>query len=90
MTRRCEILTDQGAWRPWSFDALAPDMIFRLFEENGTPITEDEGRVRSWRVSAPLERNEDGALKTEPIPETDVEQMVRTQGWYWPGIEELR
>lgn len=81
MPRRCEILTDGLDWREITPADLAPGAVFRLFEEDGTPVivTDDltGERVAKWRVA------ESG--EAEPIPESDVERAVRTGGMFWPG-----
>ena len=80
MSRRCEVFTEGREWREIARSDLAPGMVFRLFEEDGAPVTaeiEETGeRVDRWRVT------EDG--RAEPIPESGVERAVRDSGMYWP------
>ena len=80
MTRRCDVLTEDQRWRPCAREELSAGMVFRLFEEDGTPVTaeiEETGeRVDRWRMT------DDG--RAEPIPESGVERAVREGGFYWP------
>ena len=86
MPRRCEVLTEHGTWRPLPFASLTPGMVFRLFEETGQPVTEEEGRVWRWRVlGAPTQDEQGMIITTEPLEETEAEHAVRSQGFYWPG-----
>ena len=42
MPRRCEVQTPDG-WHAHVFAALIPGMVFRLFEEDGAPVTDADG-----------------------------------------------
>lgn len=87
--RHCEVLSGSGRWQPLAFEALEPGMVFRLFEPAGQPVVDESGASR-WRVVGLPTAGEDGrpTVEAEPIPETDAELAVRTEGAYWP--EKLR
>lgn len=84
MARQCEVLTGQG-WRVRAFETLEPGMAFRLFEADGTPVKDADGTWR-WRALGPPGRDEAGrpTIDAEPVPETEAERAVRTEGMYWP------
>jgi len=92
VSRRCEVWSaGSGGWSEIAFAALEPDMVFRLFEDDGTPVIEENAdtgdRVSKWRVVSAPHTNENGRLilDREPIPETDVERALRTGGMHWPN-----
>ena len=92
MSRRCEVWSaGSGGWSEIAVANLEPDMIFRLVEDDGTPVIDenvDTGeRVSKWRVLSAPHTDENGRLilDREPIPETDVERALRTGAMYWPG-----
>lgn len=87
MARRCEVWTDGHGWRAYSFAALAVGMVFRLFEEATDARVMDEDGTWRWRVLGAPQVGGDGppTIEAEPVPETEVERAVRTEGFYWPG-----
>ena len=84
MPRRCEVQTPDG-WRAHVFAALAPGMVFRLFEEDGAPVTDADGVTRWRALGPPGETDGRPTIDADQVPETDVERAVRAEGMFWPG-----
>lgn len=62
-------------------------MVFRLFEPDGTRVTDEHGHWR-WRVTAPptVDRATGKVrVQYEAVPESDAELAVTRHGSYWPG-----
>ena len=86
MPRRCEVQTPDG-WHAHVFAALIPGMVFRLFEEDGTPVMDADGVMRWRALGLPGETDGRPTIDAEQVPETDVERAVRADGVFWPGGE---
>lgn len=93
MPRRCEVLTDQRAWVTIATRDLKAGMVYRLFEEDGSAVLDDETDAPGrWRALADAVPQPDGTatVESEAIPESEIERQVRTHGMFWPGQTPLR
>lgn len=86
MARRCEVMTPTG-WHEVAFADLTVGAVFRLFEEDGAPVSDENGETR-WRArDLPIERDGVPWIDAEPAPESEVERQVRERGLFWPGAQ---
>ncbi len=84
MPRRCEVSTPHG-WCAFPFGKLEPGMIFRLFEEDGAPVADEDGVTRWRALGPPGEKNGKPTIDAEQVPESEVERQMRTRGMFWPS-----
>ena len=86
--RRWEVLTPSQSWREIAVADVRSGDIVRLFEADGSPVTDPETGASRFRAMADAGLDpEDGTpvVETEPIPETEVERETGASGMWWPG-----
>lgn len=84
--RRCQVATAGQEWRDAPLESVRDGQVFRLFEEDGSRVTDSDGCWR-WRAVGDAYRDDDGraSVDAEGVPDSDVERAVLATGVYWPG-----
>ena len=85
MKRRCDILTDGQFWRERHLSEVRKGMIFRLYEQNGSRVTDEDGHWRWKAVSDAVDAGDgEWEVDAEAIPETDVELATQSGLGFFP------
>lgn len=85
MKRRCDILANGQFWRERSLSEVRQGFIFRLYEQNGDQVVDEDGHWR-WRALSDAVDVGDGEweVDAEAVPETEVEAATRSGEGFFP------
>lgn len=90
MSRRCQVMTEGQFWRDAPIAEVRAGQVFRLFEEDGRPVRDEDGHAR-WRAVADARRHysQDSGeyqwrVEAEAVPETEPERRAMSGLGYFP------
>ena len=79
--RTVEILEAGGKWREASWSELHPGVVFRLFEDDGTPVDDGEVCRVVEEVRGPYRGETFRKLDGAPVEETEDNQVVMCESF---------